>query len=392
MARHDHIITQAAAGTFNGAGSANIVQIPNGDLYFFWSNTSSDVSFKKSSDGGVTWSDSIRIELGAVSAMSVWYDRWSGIDAGLIHVAWNDTGSDDAQYVTVDTENSDAVSTVTTVHNGTTAAANNSHISVTRARGGNVAIHVSIDSGAEGGFYGLANGDVPNGAWAALTLDEALATQDQVYLCPGFAADNQDLIMLFWDASANEISRKLYDDSDDSWGETSIATGMNDSAASSHHPHWNIFVDLDNSQIVMAAWSAVDVVNADLRCWTIDESTITELANIVTDSVNNQGSCCLSLDTGTGDWHVYYIGLLDGSETFYQSINIYKKISTDSGATWGAPALVTTREYAVRGMWSIPRAASYIDTVIFYHSELTNAIFASIELPSAPGHHQFYGG
>ena len=46
--------------------------------------------------------------------------------------------------------------------------------------------------------------------------------------------DNQDIVMIYWDRSANELSIKKYDDSEGalgSWSETSIAASMVDSSS-----------------------------------------------------------------------------------------------------------------------------------------------------------------
>ena len=270
----------------DGAGSQYLIQPPTGVLYIVYADTGSDVAFRKSTDGGKTWSRPTIIFAGTATAISVWYDRWSNIAAGLIHVVYTESATDDTLYRTINTESSDALSTQTVIFAGASTAAGG-HLSVTRAVGGNVYCKTVIDAGAEGGFYRLPNANVPSGAWdAARTVDETIATTDQMILVPDFdAADNQDIMAIFWDASANEISRKLYDDSGNSWSETSIATSMTDVAATASFPHFNIAVDIANTQIILVAWSGVDTANADLRCWTIDSGTITEVTNVVLNNV-----------------------------------------------------------------------------------------------------------
>lgn len=326
----------------DGAGSQYLIQTPTGVLYIVYADTGSDVAFRKSTDGGKTWSRPTIIFAGTATAISVWYDRWSNIAAGLIHVAYQESATDDTLYRTVNTESSDALSTQTVIFAGATTTAGG-HLSVVRAVGGNVYCKTVIDAGAEGGFYRLPNANVPSGAWdAARTVDETIATQDQMILVPDFdAADNQDIMAIFWDASANEISRKLYDDSGNSWSETSIATSMTDVVATASFPHFDIAVDIANTQIILVAWSAVDTANADLRCWTIDSSTITEVTNVVLNSTDDQGLCAITIDTDTGYWWVFYGGKSDGSETWNTLVNIYCKVSTDGGTTWGPETPMT---------------------------------------------------
>lgn len=342
---------------YQGGGTNYLVQANSGDLYLvFIESTSVDVYFKKSSDGGLSWTSPTSIYAGSATALAVWYDRWSDIAAGLIHCAYIESGTDDIRYRTINTESSDALSTETVVFDGASTATGG-WLSITRARGGNVYCYGVIDAGVEGGFFRLPNANVPNGAWdAARSNPEALATTDQAILVPGFAADNQDIMCIFWDASADEISRYVHDDSANTWAETSIATSMTDVAATSSWAHFAAAVDIANSRIVVAAWSAVDTANADLRCWTVTESAITETStNVVLNSTDDQGFAAVAIDTDTGDWYVAYGGKSDGSETWLATLNVYYKVSTDDGATWSAETVMTGTATARRMLMCSPR-------------------------------------
>jgi Neuraminidase (sialidase) len=176
---------------------------------------------------------------------------------------------------------------------------------------------------------------------------------------PGFAADNQDAILLFWDASANEVSRQLYDDSANSWAETSIAGSMTELGIATAGPNMSAFPDLSNNRVVMCAWENTDTATAKLRCWTVTESAITEKTNIVASSGDDQGLCVIGLDTTTGYWHAFYCGKSDGSETWNTATRIYHKVSTDAGATWGAEELVSgTAAFPFWGLMTLPRFAT----------------------------------
>jgi hypothetical protein len=357
MGRRADVTFAQTAGVlqFNGAGTDYLIQTPTGVLYFVYVDTGSDVAFKKSTDGGLSWSAPTIVFAGTVTNLSVWYDRWSDIAAGLIHCAYTESAADDTLYRTINTESSDALSTQTTIFAGASTAAGG-HLSITRAKGGNVYCKTVIDAGAEGGFYRLPNANVPSGAWdAARTVDETIANGDMMILLPDLtAADTQDIIGIFWDASANEISRKLYDDSGNSWSETSISTGMTEQAAATAFPHFDAAVDLTNDRIILVAWSAIDTANADLRCWIITNSSITEVTEVVLNSTDDQGLASVSIDAVTGDWTVFYAGASDGSETFLTSVNIYCKGSRDDGTTWGPETKVTTMAADITYLVSCP--------------------------------------
>lgn len=378
MPRRADVVVAQTTGLvqFNGAGAQWLIQTPGGVVYLVYVDTGSDVAFKKSTDYGLTWSNPTVVFAGTVTAVAVWYDRWSDIAEGLIHIAYQESATDDTLYRTINTESSDALSTQTSIFAGTSTATGG-WLAITRARGGNVYCYTCIDAGAEGGFFRLPNANVPNGAWdAARTNPEALATSDMALLFPGFAADNQDIMCIFWDASANEISRYVHDDSANTWAETSIATSMTDQAATVAFPHFDGFVDIANSRLVIAAWSAVDTLNADLRCWTVTESAITEVTNVVLNSTDDQGLVAITLDTVTGDWYCFYGGKSDGSETFLTSINIYYKVSTDNGTTWGPETPLTYTARDTTWLISTPRWTNNF-TVVFHNDIALDELMAS---------------
>lgn len=366
--RADIHVNDVVPGHYTGAGVNYIIQTPSGVLYMVFVETSTDVFFKKSVDNGTTWSIATSIFTGTVTNLAVWYDRWSNISAGLIHIAYTDSGTDDTLYRTIDTESSDALSTQTVIFAGTSTAAGG-HLSITRAVGGNVYCKTVIDAGAEGGFYRLSAANVPNGAWdAARTVDETIATKDQMILLPDYdAADNQDILAIFWDASANEISRKLYDDSANSWSETSISASMTELDTATAFANFAVAMDITNTNHVLVAWNANDAANQDLLCWTVDSGAITAKTDVVTNATDDCGLCAISIDLQTGYWWAFYGGKSDGSETWNTAMHIYYKVSKDSGSTWGAETLLDigstftlTMLYACPRLYLGPMVAAWL--------------------------------
>src|SRR3990172_2664385 len=318
---------------YAGAGTRYLVQTVARNLYCFYVDGQSDLGYKKSTDGGRTWSKETVIFVGSVQTVAVWYDRWSNIAAGLIHLAYTETASDAILYRNIDTENNDSLGTQTTVFAGSTAIAGGS-LSITRARGGNLVVAGSINAGNEDGAWESTDAGATRGSTIADPSEGA--TQDQYLLLPGWNADTQDVMLIFWDASNDELSVKRYDDSGNSWAEASIATGMVDLVATSGFPNFAAAVDLANSQNVVVAWTNTDTANADLRCWKITDTTITEVTNVVLNGTDDQGLCAIMIDTVSGVWWVAYGGKSDGSETWGTLVGVYGKASADTGSTWGA--------------------------------------------------------
>jgi hypothetical protein len=380
--RADTLIAQTTGIIqFNGAGSQYIVQMDTGPWYLFYGDTGSDLAYRKSTDYGLSWGTPVIVFAGTITSFSVWYDKWSGLAGGLIHLAYTESGTNDTLYRTVNTASADALSTQTVIFAGTSAVTTGSSLSITRSRGGNVYCKTTIDAGAEGGFYRLLNANVPNGAWdAARTNTEALATLDNFRLAPGFAADNNDIMCIFCDASVTELSRYVYDDSANTWAETSIDATITELTPATAYPNFNIAVDLTNSLIILVAWSAVDLANADLRCWTITESAITAKTDVVLNSTDDQGLCAITIDLQTGYWHVFYVGISTGGETWPTAVNLYTKVSTNSGTTWGPETKLTTSVKNIAWMASVMRMYLGVPPLAYHNNITLDEIMMNISI------------
>jgi hypothetical protein len=342
MTRADVTITAWVAQNHrNGTQSAYVVKyisVSEELWYYFYIDSNSNLFWTKSNNLGLSWNDPTAVTSGlTITNLSVWFDKWTPGNTGtLIHLAYIDSGADDVLYRNLDVSTQTLGTQTVAFAGSTTGTVVNTCIALTRAIGGNLYCLLDIDGGTEIDFVR----SVDVGAnWTSRTGTAEGA--DYFLLAPGFAADTQDIICIFWDRSASEISRKLYDDSANSWAESSIAGTMTAIASTTCVPQFSITVDDANNKILLAAWSNRDTANADLRFWTIDESTITEGTNIVLNSTDDQQMCALSLATDTNTIYAFYGGKSDGSETAGASINLYYTTSTDGGTTWGAETQVT---------------------------------------------------
>jgi len=356
MGTNEVILHRGIQAHYDGAGTNYVVKTPSGHIYLFYVDLNTDVMYKKSTDGGGFWSAPQTVYTGSVTSLSIWYDRWSGIATDHVHIAYSDFANDDTMYKSLDTT-SDTLSGQSTIFAGITVVAGGA-LSITRARGGTLYCKTCIDAGAEGGFF-KSTVIGTSASWSTLTDSETMATQDQWILLPGWGADDNDVMMFFWDTSSSEISRCCYDQSGDTWAtiaETSIATSMTAIVATTVYPNFAAAVDITNSQNLLVAWSNVDTASATLRCWKVTESAITLTAtSVVASSTDDQGLCAIGIDTDTQDWHVFYCGLTAGSETWTSILNIYSKISTDDGATWGAETQLSVSAEQCLWMVCCPR-------------------------------------
>jgi len=336
------------SSTSTSNGTVYPIEADNGDFYVVYIDSNLDVVYQKSTDGGLTWGTAQTVS-GATSAtvVATWFDSWSGQTTGYIHIAYIESVGDEVFYTTIATEGSDAVSTPVSMFNGGSTLAGGA-LSIARSRGGNVYCMFSIDAGTENGFHKLANADVPTGAWsAALAAGYESATQDQWILLPSYNADNNDMMAIFYDIGSTELSRKLYDDSADTWAETSISTGITMIAAQTH---FAACVDLAGSRNWVIAWNGIDTLNADLKCWNITEGAINVVTDVVTNSTDDQGYAALSIDNATGDLYAFYGGNTSGGETVSTVLTTYYKVSTDDGSTWGSETPASAYSASTAGM------------------------------------------
>lgn len=314
-----------------------IVRVASGDLYaFYLSAGAARFYYRKSTDDGLTWSIPVQIAIitNAEAHYSVWYDRWTSGDSGnLIHI-WVVNSSDDVVYYNL-TVTTDTLSSVATVVALTSASSTAGHISGAKARGGNLYIAYDIDGGTELDFYRSTDGGV-NWTDRATPWE---GTADYIHLFPGNEADNQDMWAIFWDTSANEISLKTYDDSGDSWAETSISGSMVEALVTTGGiSQFSGAIRHSDGHLIMAAWNGRDTGADDLMVWDINgAASITALTNVITNT-DDCANAAVQIDQATNDIYVYYAGKSDGSQTLGSSVGVYYKASTDDGATWGAEA------------------------------------------------------
>lgn len=368
---------------FNSAGVLYVVQTNSGVFYKVFIDGLNDVKFIKSSDG-LTWSVPVNIFTGTATILSIWYDRWSGIAADQINCAYVESGGHNILHRSIDTASSDALSTETTVFDGASAASNGA-LTIWRERNGHLRVVGAIDGGTEDGAW---SSDDAGATWDDTIADPSEgATNDQYFGLPGWNADTADGMVIFVDASANGLSVKRYDDSGDSWAETAIIAdgSFTDLVSSSGFPNVACFVDIANSRNIVVAWTATDAANADLRCFIVTDTTVTETAtNVVLNSTDDQGLCAAGIDTATGTWYVFYCGKSDGSETFSSALNVYYKTSTDAGATWSAETLLTSMARAILALWCTPRFSTNYIVMLYHNLSGQNGIVSSALLPISP--------
>jgi len=375
-------LAQANMGSALTASTQYLVEDNSGNIYYFYNQPYTGfIEYLKSTDGGISWSRPVIVSgTKVVSYLTIWYDRWSGINGGLIHVAYLDIGGHDLCYKNINTESADALSSETIIFNGVSTDFDGT-VSITRTRGGNLLCCGCIDQGVES--FSKKSTDI-GATWATIASPYE-ATKDRLILMPGWATDNQDGICFYYDNSATEISRKLYDDSANTWSETSIATGITFPLPTAYSPSMAATVDIVNASNVLTVWTNYDFSTAKLRCWKVTEAAITEVANIIPSSLGKQGLCGISIDTDTQYWYAFYGGKSDGSGTWNTSVLLCYKISKDQGVTWENEIVLPTYTNAFARIFVAPRFRNNFKTTysLAIGAYLITYFYASIDTPRA---------
>jgi hypothetical protein len=326
-----------------GAGTLYVVNANNGAIYLFGIGNIGTFQnlpyYIKSTNNGISWSTPVVLKTGvAIGQISIWYDRWSGLNSDYIHVVYTDSVSDDTFYRNINTASSDALSTEVTIFLGLTTASR-AWMSISVARGGNIYCLLMIDGGAEETYVRSTD----NGAtWTTRTMPFNIPQFGQWFLLPSWNADNQDMMLIYLtETTTTPLTRFLYDDSADTWDAgTTILAGLVSTTFAATYKFFAT-VDLANSRNIISVWNRFNTVGAVLKCYTVDETTITAVTDVVASSGGNQAMTSIALNTATNTWYVFYGGSQAGTDTYLTSMKFYYKYSIDGGTTWSSEILLS---------------------------------------------------
>lgn len=314
--------------------------------YVFYVDSGIDLVYRKTVNGGANWGAAVDVFVGTARQCSIWFDKWTPGDAGTkIHIVYSESVGHDVLYRNLDTS-TDTLSAEKTIFDGAShdiGVWDVHYIDITKSRGGNLYCGFWIDNDGENGFY-RSEDDGDN--WAARAALADGNPVDGILLFPGDEADDQDIWCIYWDRDADEISLKVYDNSGNSWDETSISLNMADSTS---------FYQMSGAQrasdnhVILAAWSEVDAATADLKVWDIGgAASIVAKTNVLTDTAE-AAQCAVFINQQNDDIYVAY---LKGTDWAAEVGAHYKK-SDDGGGTWGGEtALSADAEDDLKAIWA----------------------------------------
>ena len=316
--------------------------------YYFYMSSLTELAYRKTSNKGLTWGSEVSIATGIfLMTLSVWFDRWTPGDSGdFIHISFMRDVNDGIWYTSLDTTD-DSLSIIKGVHTGVLGGGpRNFAISIAKARGGNLYIAYR-DSSAAGTIIGMRRSTDGGVTWTARadpwSGEDHL--QDWAMLYPGNEADNQDMWLIFWDDSVDEISLKTYDDSADSFSETLISGSMLRVSGTTHQMAGAI--RHSDNHLILAAHTSF-TPSGDLKVFDINGSgSITALTSIFTATINRIGTC-LTVDNAPDDIYVAYLDAV----TPFTAMQVLSHVSTDGGTSWSSAVTINDTDKQYRGLYS----------------------------------------
>lgn len=316
-------------------GMRNMVFVTQDKGYFFFRDADTFFKYVKTTDGGRSWSAVVTINgTDALAGFDVWFDQWTpGNKDSIIHIWWFGTTGDKVFYQSFNTTN-DVIAAAATVFTGVTSVSGRGvFVSGARMKGGKLFCAFDIDAGAEHGTYSSADNGV---TWTSRT-DIVEATIDQAFAFPGNEADTNDCWFLYHDASTDELTLKVYDDSADTVAESSVIQSLIENVTDGTGQYgFNGSIRHSDGHLIVAAMSEYDPLGAtaDLQVFDINgTASITTKTDIAT----NTDDCyypTVFINNKNDDIYVAYIGKTDGSETLGSSASVYYAKSTDRGTSW----------------------------------------------------------
>ncbi len=193
--------------------------------YFFYGDVGG-ISWRKTTDGGLTWSAPTDFSTESeTSCLDTYYARWTSAGApNVVYITWDDnTVAMRQRYAVFDIATETITVPETTIHTWTGSASFASTISIVYNRDGSLRATGYKNTGiGAGGWTGRSTDG--GTTWVDDTGQLTEDVNDQILLWPDFTGATSSSLALFWDYSAQQISGKQTDGT--TVTETAIVSGV----------------------------------------------------------------------------------------------------------------------------------------------------------------------
>lgn len=326
------VTIDAAAGVTNPRGVKGTVFVTPLKGYHFYVDGDNDLKYVTTTNGGSSWSGLTTITTGTVDSYDIWFDKWTaGNTDSIIHIWSLEAGADDVLYYQLNTINNVLSSAVIVLNATSNFGSRGVFVSGAKMRGGNLLCCFNIDGGTETGTYR----SIDNGATWTSRTNIIEADIDLALVFPANETDPNDAWILYQDASTDEVTLKVHDDSANTNSESSLIMSMVEETTDGRG-QYGISGSIRHSDghLIFAAWNAFDSATGDFRVFDVaSSSSWTELTALATDKDDSYYPSVF-IDQATNALYVAYTGKLDGTETLLTSASVYYAKSTDGGINW----------------------------------------------------------
>ncbi len=337
------IVIEASINTANlrHKNKKNMVFTTDQIGYAFWTETTTQCHYSKTTDGGATWSGSTSVSttLDATGCL-IWYDRWTpgDVTGNYIHILIADNGNDEFYYERIDTANSDTqmgeIDITTT--NGT-ALTNTDGYTFTKGTDGYLyAAYTTSQTGFSEILRCTGSCDSA-GNWSAMTDNFDDAQRDWIQMTPLLGGK---ILLVRQDISADDIDYDVLTST--TWaGFVDIDTDVVESSDPSVI-NFGVVTRLDTGYVYLTYIpnQATDDTS-EVRTQIYDGSSWTAKTDCLADTEPSTTEMVIftdpAIDIETGD---IYCAYTYGDTNAVQ--NIYYKKSTDGMTTWGSQAQLNT--------------------------------------------------
>lgn len=335
---------EVSAVAASHAGSARgIVFVSDQVGYIFYRDNTSSCAYKKTTDGGTTWS------VNAINVVSdsdcgrilVWYDRWTpGNTTGTnIHIVTMHNGTPDVlKYNRFNTANdtlllaANAAVTISTGQTPTFQVGGNYH-SLAMATNGTIYAAVADTSDS---FVVRCSTTCQTAAnWSEVGTNPLDLAEDPSYLMP---LSGGDMLLVVNDISADDILSKVWNNTAGTWSATWTTIDNDAPENSTYDAAFSMSVDLVTNNAYLAYCAHNATLGTDDSIHTAVFSNVsrtwTATGDVVLNDAKGITGVSIARDSNLGNTYVLYGGRPILSNA--QSANVYWKVSSDNMSTWSA--------------------------------------------------------
>ncbi|WP_160289370.1 LamG-like jellyroll fold domain-containing protein [Nitrosopumilus adriaticus] len=321
------------------------VAINSTHVYEFFIDDNADIAFKYSKNNGVTWQTKTVIQSGTFQGVAAWYEPWTpGLTSKIVHLASYGTVADKIWYFQFNPTNNTASGQIDTVsnENGCTSSclgrlASSNDITITVATDETVYAGTIDNTSPKSTMSSIreCSGSCTNtSSWTSAGSHPWGSTEDGEYALILLPLTSGDIMLVNQADNTHELRYKILTGSSWSGSWTNIDTGVVDSTtyentiAGAVRPDNTLFV----SAVVSPAStsSSVRAYSYNSTWYTLQEPATNADNDLIMDT-------SLAIDNVTNN---VYVGYIEGSGATNK--NVYYKISTTNGDTWGTEEQAST--------------------------------------------------